>query len=135
VYTPPLVFLNAKQTVIRTQTSFSSHRIMCHEAELTTMIEQANNNEEIKLRQTIRLKTPCDYAFTTRGDFGNKGIVDSMQIAEYLHNDPVFQAKNLTVWILHIELTVKQRPRTTPMRAIGGIANYAINPNLFRRHR
>jgi hypothetical protein len=41
-----------------------------------------------------------------------------MQIAEYLHDDPVFQAKNLTVWILHIELTVKERPRTTPMRAI-----------------
>jgi hypothetical protein len=35
--------------------------------------------------------------FTTRDDFGNEGIVDSMQIAEYLHDDPVFQAKNLTV--------------------------------------
>jgi hypothetical protein len=59
VYTPPLVFLNAKQTTVRTHTSFLLHRIMYHEAELTTMIK-ANNNEEIKLRQTVRLKTPCD---------------------------------------------------------------------------
>jgi hypothetical protein len=61
--TPRLVFLNAKRTAVRTQTSFSLHHIMCHEAELTTMIE-ANNNEEIKLRQTVRLKTPCEYAFS-----------------------------------------------------------------------
>jgi hypothetical protein len=71
--------------------SFSAHHIMCHNEAIQALIS-ANGNNPLDHIQYINFEIDIDPNFTMRDDFGNKGISEGIEIAEYIHHDLGFQA-------------------------------------------
>jgi hypothetical protein len=118
-YTPSSVLYNSRRTALQTASSFSSHRIMCHDEAIQAMIA-ANDHQPITHTQFLDFNIDVDPNFTTRDDFGNEGAAQAIQIADYIHDNADFRKAGRTVTILHLELTAAERLPSTPSHA----ANY-----------
>jgi hypothetical protein len=119
-YTPSSVLYNSRRTALRTASSFSSHRIMCHDEAIQAMIA-ANDHQPITHTQFLEFNIDIDPNFTTRDDIGNEGAAQAIQIADYIHDNADFRKAGRTVTILHLELTAAERLPSMPSRA----ANYS----------
>jgi hypothetical protein len=63
---------------------------------------------------TVALPQPVDSNFCTRDDWGRSNRVDGISIGVYQHENNTFQPAHQHVWILHVEMTLKERPKATP---------------------
>lgn len=128
IYRPPTTYLSAKRTAIRmaghmgatvdnikeTGTTLSaSSRVQSHENELIDSGELAKQKEIVEF---IDLPFPCDTSFCTRDDWGRPNLQQGVTIGMYGHDSADFRSNNQHVWILHVEMTKKERAKTTPVR-------------------
>jgi hypothetical protein len=117
----PKTFVNSKRTAVRVANiagvsaanipavigrAAAMSRVSAHRDELIAYKKKT----EGKCKFNIKLPFPCDQQFCHFDDFGNNNMIHGMSIATYQHEDPVYQQASQYVWILHIELTAKERP-------------------------
>jgi hypothetical protein len=55
-----------------------------------------------------------DSVFCWRDNWGRDNHADGVSIGVYKHDNLDFHAAHQHVWILHVEMTLKERPKATP---------------------
>ena len=72
----------------------------------------------------VPLPIACNPDVTTRDDYGIPGRLNGIDIGLYQNTNQDLAANNMNVWMLHVELTGKERVRNTPIRPDGQHRNY-----------
>jgi hypothetical protein len=99
--------------------TFVSSRVQAHENALQRVIPAQR-----RIRKVIKLPFPVDYNFCRRDDYGRDNTTEGITIATYMHDDPTFRANQQFVWILHIEMTAKERPMGRPSKPAATIRHF-----------
>lgn len=129
-YRPPTTYLSSTRTAVRmTGTALGARaaanedlrntigaatRVQAHR----TALETVRPEQQEKVRH-IALPFEVDRAFCRRDDWGRDNRTFGMEIGVYRHEDPEMQANNQYVWILHIELSARERPIADPLSTGG----------------
>ena len=127
-YRLPETFLSANRTAVRLaghtfgprgiphvqNTISAASRVQAHR----TVLEQARVDASQKVYQ-IQLPFECDRQLCRRDDWGRDNHCQGLEIGMYRHEDADMQANNQLVWILHVELTAKERPNVAPASPAG----------------
>ena len=118
----PQTFLNPRRTAVRVadmggvaradipnviNRALALTRVNAHK---DTLVEYAHKNDGDKYEFEIKLPVKVDRTFTARDDYGVEGRGVPLTIATYQHEDPLMQAANQYVFILHVEMTAAERP-------------------------
>lgn len=134
-YRPPATYLSPNCTVVRLAgTAFGDRGVsiadLCNTMGAATRVQAHRTKlETIRLEQHekvrhISLPFEVDRAFCRRDDWGRDNATHGMEIGMYRHENPVMQANNQFVWILHIELSARERPITDPLSP-GGFGDWS----------
>lgn len=112
-YRPPSVFFSSRRSAVRTSNGeINTARIKAHETEVHRILSGRAQNQGFK-KYKFPLPVRVDRNFTMRDDYGVEGQGDGMQIGIYQHHDERMQALNQWCYILHLEMTLADRPETT----------------------
>ena len=63
----------------------------------------------------IRVRDGVDF-FCRRDDWGRENMNDGIEIGLYQHEEATFRAHQQHVWILHLELSARERPNVEPLQ-------------------
>lgn len=132
-YKPPQTYLNANRTAARIADNAipivppaqqrvrqqavrqamghmrATSRVQAHENALD-LIREAQQ----ELAFTLKLPFSVDNYLCNRDDYGREGLGQTIGINIYRHENDEMRNNQQHVWIMHIELTDKERPSTTP---------------------
>jgi hypothetical protein len=73
--------------------------------------------EQKQISFIVKLPFPVDSSFCRRDhDWGHSNRAEGVSIGVNRHDNQEFWASNQAVWILHVELTSKARPKSTPSK-------------------
>lgn len=103
----------ANDTNVR-ETMAAASRVQAHRAALE--VQRVEAEQKV---MSIALPFQCDRHFCRRDDWGRDNRANGIEIGLYQHEDQNFQANNQHVWILHIELSARERPNVAPASPIG----------------
>lgn len=109
-------------TVGITDTMIAASRVQAHH----TALEEVRPKQQEKIRH-IPLLFEVDHHFCGRDDWGRENRALGMSIGLYCHDDAAMQAANQYVYILHVELSARERPMFNPASP-GGF--HAFQPML-----
>jgi len=141
----PTVFLNARHTAARiahinlaaanvenptarqmegaiTQ-AYTSNRYQGHRDAINQHMQRVGEEHRF-ISVDIPLPIVCNPEPTTRDDFGVPGRARSIAIGLYSSADATLQMQNQAVWMLHVELTGKERRKNTPSKPDEGYNDY-----------
>lgn len=136
-YKPPATFLSHRRTAVRTAMEIGAQgRQVEVMSTYTSAMERVNAHRDVLESMSDEQKHPTteidlpfrvDPVFCRRDDFGVENARHGIDIGVYRHEDVNFRASNQYVWILNLEMTSVERPRTslTAPRNIGLYADHA----------
>ena len=122
----PQTCLNPARTAVRVTHSFGGDRALGVQGVRETMaaasrvqahrtaLEQVRVDQQEKVRH-VALPFEVDRNFCRRDDWGNDNRTHGIEIGICRHENPEMQADNQCVWILHVELSARERPVFQPV--------------------
>ena len=131
-YKPPDTYLSSRRNAVRVALGLVGARFVDQTVNFTTATSRVTahrdaiehmSDDEKNPSFEIDLPFKVDPYFCRRDDFGIDNVGHGLDIGVYRHQDANFQANNQYVWILHIELSATERPRSS-LQSPGGIAEY-----------
>lgn len=126
-YRPPRTYLSPERTTVRLadgalgataagtaqvrQTMAAASRVQAHRNTLEGL-RVATATKVV----SIDLPFECDRHFCRRDDWGRDNMNDGIEIGLYQHEEPSFRTHMQHVWILHLELSARERPNVEPLQ-------------------
>lgn len=129
-YSPPQTFLSPERTMVRLATGALGATAASNTGIRGTMHAAARVQAHRNALETLRtqhatqvyeidLPFPCDHHFCRRDDWGYDNRCNGIDIGLYQHENMDFRTNNQYVWILHVELSARERPNVAPISPAG----------------